>query len=227
MTIKICVSVPPHTVSEALDLIQTAESEHPDFIEVRLDSLDKHSHLADITNCSNTPLIATNRSTRNRGDFSGSEAQRKKILFDAAENGFDFIDIELSTPKLKEIINSLREIGVKPVVSFHNFDETPSTSILNKILKRQVENEAYVCKIVTTAKTVEDNLIMLNFVAEACKTARVVCFSMGDIGRPSRLLSSVFGAFFTIAALDRERKTASGQLTIQQMKMAYRALGLI
>ncbi|MFQ6080253.1 MAG: type I 3-dehydroquinate dehydratase [Candidatus Bathyarchaeia archaeon] len=227
MTIKICVSVPPRTVSEALDLIQKAEDQRADFIEVRLDGLDKHNQLADIANCSNTPLIATNRSTKCQGEFSGSEAQRKKILLEAAEKGFDYVDIELSTPKLKEISENLREIGVKPVISFHDFDGTPSTSQLNEILRRQIESGAGVCKIVTTAKLVEDNLTVLDFVSKACKTARIVCFSMGELGKPSRLLSPVFGGFFTIAALESGRKTASGQLTIHELRMAYKALGLI
>jgi len=198
-----------------------------DFIEVRLDSLDKHDQLADIANCSTTPLIATNRSTKCQGKFSGSEAQRKKILLDAAEEGFDYVDVELSTPGLKKIINNLHEMGVKPMVSFHDFDETPGTSQLNGILKRQIESGADVCKIVTTAKLVEDNITVLDFASKACKTTRIVCFSMGELGKPSRLLSPVFGGFFTIAALESERKTASGQLTIQEMRMAYKALGLI
>ena len=227
MTIKICISVPPRTVSEALVLIEKAESQRADFIEVRLDSLDKHNQLADIANCSNTPLIATNRSTNCQGEFLGSENQRKKTLLDAAEKGFDYVDIELSTPKLKEIINNLRVIGVKPVISFHDFDETPGTPQLNEILKRQIESGADVCKIVTTAKLVEDNLTVLDFVSKACKTAKIVCFSMGELGKPSRLLSPVFGGFFTIAALENERKTASGQLTIREMRTAYKALGII
>jgi 3-dehydroquinate dehydratase len=49
---------------------------------------------------------------------------------------------------------------------------------------------------------------------------------MGELGKPSRLLSPLFGAFFTIASFERGKETASGQLTIQEMKTAYQALGL-
>jgi 3-dehydroquinate dehydratase len=49
---------------------------------------------------------------------------------------------------------------------------------------------------------------------------------MGELGKPSRLLSPVFGAFFTIASLEKGRKTAQGQLTFQEMISAYEALGL-
>jgi len=156
----------------------------------------------------------------------GSENERKKILLDAARNGFEYVDVELSTPRLKEIVGDLRGMGVKPVISFHDFDETPSSSQLNEILRREIDSGADVCKIVTTAKLVEDNLTVLDFVSKASKSAKIVCFSMGELGKPSRLLSPVFGAFFTIASLESGRKTASGQLTIQEMRTAYKALGL-
>jgi 3-dehydroquinate dehydratase type I len=226
LTIKICISVPPQTVTEALDLIEKAENQHADFIEIRLDSLKKHNQLADIAHCSNTPLIATNRSTECQGRFLGSETERKKILMGTARNGFEYVDIELSTPKLKNITSSLREMSVKPIVSFHNFNETPSSTQLNKILKKEIASGADVCKIVTMARFVEDNLTMLDFVSKACKNSRIVCFAMGELGKPSRLLSPVFGAFFTIASLEKGRKTAQGQLTIQEMRSAYEALGL-
>jgi 3-dehydroquinate dehydratase len=50
---------------------------------------------------------------------------------------------------------------------------------------------------------------------------------MGELGKPSRFLSPIFGAFFTIASFERGKETASGQLTIQEMKTAYHALGLM
>jgi len=226
LTIKICVSVPPKTVAEAFNLIEKAENQRADFIEVRLDSLKKHNELADIARCSNTPLIATNRSPECQGKFLGSENERKKILLDAARNGFEYVDIELSTPELKEIVSSLRGMGVKAIVSFHDFDETPSSSQLNEILGREIDSGADVCKIVTTARLVEDNLTVLDFVSKASKSARIVCFSMGELGKPSRLLSPVFGAFFIIASLESGSKTASGQLTIREMRTVYEALGL-
>jgi len=226
LTIRICVSVPPRTVAEALNLIEKAENQGADFIEVRLDSLKEHKKLTDIANCGNTPLIATNRSPKCQGEFLGSEDERKKILLDAARNGFEYVDVELSTQGLKEIVGNLRGMGVKPIVSFHDFDQTPISSQLNEILGREIESGADICKIVTTARLGEDNLTALDFVSKSSKSARIVCFCMGELGKPSRLLSPVFGAFFTIASLKSERKTASGQLTIQEVRTLYKALGL-
>jgi 3-dehydroquinate dehydratase type I len=226
LTIKVCVSVPPKTVEEAFDLIEEAEAQHADFIEVRLDSLKNHARIAEIPRCSKTPLIATNKSIEYHGKFSGSEDERQKILVDAARNGFEYVDVDLFTPNMRELIANLREAGAKPIVSFHDFDTTLELSRLNIVLEEEIALGAEVCKIVTTANQVEDNLTTLNFVSEASKKAKIVCFAMGELGKPSRLLSPVFGAFFTFASIDEKRKTAKGQLTIQEMRRAYELLGL-
>jgi len=226
LTIKICVAVPPKTVDETFCLIEQAEAEHADFIEVRLDSLQDHNNIADISSCNKTPLIATNKSTKQHGNFSGSETERQKILLDASRNGFEYVDIDLGTPNQTELISNLHEAGAKVIVSFHDFEQTPPMSKLCKVLDEEVALGADVCKIITTARTVDDNLTTLNFVSKASKKAKIVCFAMGDLGEYSRLMSPVFGAFFTFASLNEKRKTAKGQLTIEKMNRAYEKLGL-
>jgi len=226
LTIKICVAVPPKTFDETFCLIEQAEAEHADLIEIRLDSLTDHNRIADISSCSKTPLIATNKSTKQHGNFSGNETERQKILLDAARSGFEYVDVDLGTPNQTELISKLHKAGAKVIVSFHDFEQTHPMSKLCKILDEEVALGADVCKIITTARTVDDNLTTLNFVLEASKKAKIVCFAMGELGQYSRLVSPVFGAFFTFASLDEKRKTAKGQLTIQEMNREYEELGL-
>jgi 3-dehydroquinate dehydratase type I len=226
LTFRICVSIPPKTIDEAIRLIQKAEAQHVDLIEVRLDSLTTHDQVAAIPPCSRTPLIATNRSIAQHGKFSGTEIERQRILVDAAINGFDYVDVDLGTPNQTELINSLHEAGAKVIVSFHDFEQTPSMSKLVEVLDEEVALGADVCKIITTARNLKDNQVTLGFVSEASKKVKLVCFAMGDFGKHSRLMSPVFGAFLTFASLDEKRKTAIGQLTIQEMNQAYDALGL-
>lgn len=227
MTIRVCVSVLPETVAEALEFVEKAENHGADFIEVRLDSLRKSGALSDIAGCSRVPLIATNRSSKCHGKFRGSETERKQILLNAAGNGFEYIDIELTASELKDIISDAHEIGVESIVSFHDFNRTPSLPQMEEILGKEIASGADICKVVTTAKSVEDNLTVLDFVSKACKSAKTVCFSMGESGKISRLLSPLFGGFFTFASLEKGKETASGQLTFQEMRVAYEALGLV
>jgi 3-dehydroquinate dehydratase type I len=111
-------------------------------------------------------------------------------------------------------------------VSFHDFAKTLSLSELNSVLEREIASGAGICKIVTTAKRIEDNLTVLNFTSAACSRAKVVCFAMGELGKVSRLLSPLFGGYFTFASLERGSETATGQMTIQEMKATYKLLGL-
>jgi len=222
VTARICVSILPKTIPAALRLIEKAEVAHADFIEVRLDCLEdcleNHRGLADLAAHGKTPKIATDRASR-------KETEQRQMLLNAAKSGFEYVDAELSTPQLKSLVKELKALGAKPIVSFHKFDGSLSSSELNSILEREISSGADVCKIVTTAKRIEDNLTLLNFTSVASNKTKLVCFCMGDLGKVSRLLSPLFGGFFTFASLERGSETASGQITIQEMKAAYKLLG--
>ena len=73
----------------------------------------------------------------------------------------------------------------------------------------------------TTAKKVEDNLPILNFISANSSKTKLVCFCMGEHGKISRLLSPIFGAYFTFASFDKNSETAAGQMSIEEMKSAY------
>ena len=223
---RICVSILPKTAGEALKLIVQAEEAKADLIEVRLDGLKSVHGLSDLASHGKTPKIATNRLASLRGKFSGTEAEQKQILLAAAKSGFDYVDIELSASSLNEFTTEASEHGAKPIVSFHDFEGALNIAELGSVLEREIACGADVCKIVTTAKRVEDNLTLLSFTSAACKRANVVCFAMGEYGRISRLLSPLFGGFFTFAALELGSETAPGQMTVKEMRSAYEVLGL-
>ena len=226
MTIRVCVSIPPRTIDEAFQLIRKAEVQNTDLIEIRLDYLKDHERITEIAQQDKIPLIATNKSIEQHGKFSGTEAERQKVLIDAARNGFTYVDVDLGIPDQTKLISEIHEAGAKVIVSFHDFEQTPPVAALSKILDEEIAVSADVCKIITTARSMKDNITTLNFVSEASKKSKIVCFAMGELGKHSRLVSPVFGAFFTFACLDEKRKTAKGQLTIQEMKLAYKSLGL-
>jgi 3-dehydroquinate dehydratase type I len=220
------VSILPRTIPEALRLIEKAETSEADFIEVRLDFLEKTRELGDLAHHGKTLKIATNMPASCQGKFSGTEAERQQILLSAAKNDFAYVDVGLSTPKLENFVSEVKAAGAKPIVSFHDFSQSLSLPELNNILEREIACGADVCKIVTTANQVEDNLKLLNFTSTACSKAKVVCFAMGELGKISRLLSPLFGGFFTFASLERGSETAAGQMTIREMRTAYELLGL-
>lgn len=226
MTARICVSILPKNNVEALHLIEKAEQAQADLIEVRLDCLEISRKLSDLSASTEIPLIAANKLQSEKGYFSGTETEWQQTLLFAAKSGFEYVDVNLSSPKHKEAISQLKQLGAKPVVSYHKFDGALSVSAMEKVLDEEISSGASICKIVTTAKQVEDNLPVLSFVSFASSKAQLVCFCMGEHGKISRLLSPVFGAFFTFASLEQGSETAAGQMSIPEMRAAYGLLGI-
>ena len=226
MSAKICVSILPKNIAEAIDLIAKAEGEGADFVEVRMDCLEETRNLSDLPKITRLPLIATKKLHSEKGHFGGSETERQQTLINASKAGFTFVDVDFFSPKRSETIAKLKQLNQKIVISYHKFDGILNVSSLEKILDEQINNGADICKIVLTAKQIEDNLSVLNFISFASTKAKLVCFCMGEQGRTSRLLSPAFGAFFTFAALDSNNQTAAGQMSIKEMKAAYKLLGI-
>ncbi len=226
MTPRICVSILPKNNLEALTLIENAEKAKADIIEVRLDWLEISRKLSDISASTKIPLIAANKLQSEKGYFSGTEIEWQQTLLLAAKSGFEYVDVNLSSPKHIETISQLKQLGAKPIVSYHKFDGALNVTAMADVLDKELASGASICKIVTTANQVEDNLPALNFVAFASSKAKLVCFCMGEHGKVSRLLSPIFGAFFTFASLENGSETAAGQMSIGKMRTAYGLLGV-
>jgi len=223
---RICVSILPKNIVDTLNLISKAEKTGADFIEVRMDALEEMRNLSDITNSTETPLIATNKLLSEKGFFAGTETERQNTLLKAARAGFEFIDVDYFSAKRAETIAKLKQLGTKTIVSYHKFDGILNAFAMERILNEQIDSGADVCKIILTAKNIEDNLPILSFVNFASQKAKLVCFCMGEAGKTSRLFSPIFGAYFTFACIDKESKTAPGQMSIKEMKDAYKLLGI-
>jgi 3-dehydroquinate dehydratase-1 len=225
VTARICVSILPKNHLEALNLIGKAEKAKADLIEVRLDCLEEPRKLSELAEYTKIPLIATLKLQSEGGFFTGTETERQQTLLNAAKNGFEYVDVDLSSPEHKETIGKLEQSGSKPIVSYHKFDCGLTMSEMQEILQQEIASGASVCKIVTTAKKIEDNLAVLNFVSSVPSKTKLVCFCMGEHGKVSRLLSPLFGAFFTFASLEQGSETAAGQMSIQEMRAVYDLLG--
>ncbi|MBS7615522.1 type I 3-dehydroquinate dehydratase [Candidatus Bathyarchaeota archaeon] len=228
---RICVPLPIERLSELSGMIRRAQNAGADLIEIRLDYLQEDILCQmdvikkEIAKAS-VPLIATNREHSQGGKKVQDEKKRVEILIKAAEIGFEYVDIELSTMNLKQTINKIANYGSKPIISYHNFKNTPSEAEMEKIVKSQIEAEASVCKLVTTANTFEDSIRCLLFTYKMSEVTDIVCFAMGRQGTISRILSPIFGALFTFSSLEQGLETGLGQIPVFELKEFYKKLGV-
>jgi len=209
---RICVSLLPKTYSEAITQLEEAEKIGSDLIEVRLDYLQSATDLSKLASYGTIPKIATilSGTLKKRTNVTGVDQQ--KLLLEAAKSGFEYVDVGLASPKLKDFIKELRKLRCRPIVSFHDFCNFLPLSDLDAILKKEISCGAEVCKIVTTA------------ISQKSAKTNLVCFCMGELGRVSRLLSPLYGSYFTFASLKKGSETANGQFSLQEMKSTYKIL---
>jgi 3-dehydroquinate dehydratase type I len=206
--------------------VQQAERLGADLIEARLDKLRSFHGLSKIHRSAEKPLIATNRPMTEKGSYSGPEANRLKILRQAVEEGFEYVDLEITTSKLGRAIATVREEGGKIILSHHDHFRTPDHAKMATTLLQIQKYKPDICKIVTTAQFPDDNLAVLGFLQKNHRSTSLVSFAMGTAGIWSRVLAPFYGATFTYASLEKGQETAPGQLTITELRNIYATLGL-
>jgi 3-dehydroquinate dehydratase type I len=227
---RICVPLLVERLSDLTSMIKRAENAGADLIEIRLDYFkDTQSQLdalKEVISQVSVPLIATNRERNQGGKRIQKEELRVQTLVNAAEIGFQYVDIELTTVSLETIVKKILNYGSKPIISFHDFKGTPSDSEMKNIVNSQITAGASICKLVTTAKILDDNIRCLLFTQKMSKVTDIVCFAMGSQGVLSRILSPLFGGFFTFSALEVGFETSIGQTSLTELKDLYRKLGV-
>jgi len=222
---KLCIPIVETTVEKALTAIQQV-NRWADLIELRADYL-KRVYLIPLLENRQKPLIVTNRRREEEGKYKGEERKRLSVLQEAIDLGANYIDVELATERsfLQGLIRNRR--GTQVILSFHDFQRTPSLKELQRLCGQMIRLEADVVKIVPFARSWEDNLSILSLIPYAKeRNQKIVAFCMGEKGKISRIFSPFLGAAWTYASLNRSRASASGQLTVGEMREIWEMLKL-
>jgi 3-dehydroquinate dehydratase type I len=210
-------------MGKAIEAIRKAAS-LADLVEIRADYL-KEPELASLMEDRKKPFILTNRKKEEGGVFKGDEWERFRVLNEAVRSGADYVDVEIkSNPSLLQDLIANRK-GTRIILSFHDFKKTPSQKELRMLYRRMSRLGADVVKIVTLARTWEDNLRVLSLIPFVkMEGQEIVAFCMGEKGTWSRLFAPLMGAAWTYASLSRAKASAPGQLTVGEMKEIWKKL---
>jgi 3-dehydroquinate dehydratase / shikimate dehydrogenase len=221
---RVCVAV---IGSDPAEMVEKAEVLVRDntFLEFRLDYLSRpvlalarikqfteyHPHVATIATC---------RRVANGGKFRGSIASQLDILTKAAAAGCQLVDMELqSALRCKRAQLERLRTRAALILSYHDFRGTKK---LEETLEKMVAMPADFYKIVTTATTLHDNVVMMKFLEKNSDRHSLIGLCMGEQGIISRVLGVRAGSAFTFAAVSEDEKTAPGQVTAQDLRSTYR-----
>jgi 3-dehydroquinate dehydratase / shikimate dehydrogenase len=220
---RICIAL---GFSDAAALISKAAQEYDAgerFFEFRLDYLPHPENgipaisefLETHPGCS---ILATCRRHQNHGRFNGSIEEQIRILSEATVAGAQAVDVEIETAEnVAAHLDELRSRALL-IVSYHNYGGTPA---LDSLVRRMGRIAADGYKIVTTARKPSDNFRVLNLTRTFGKM-KLIVLAMGEIGFPTRVLSTAFGGLYTYAAPNAAEGTASGQVCARTLRHLYR-----
>lgn len=183
---KICVTLQAQNISNVIKTIRRLEPQAPDLIEIRFDYGKNEINPYKIKEITKTPLIATARVKTEGGLWEGNEKTRINLLIKASYAGFTYIDLEASTPNLLQTVSELQGAGSKLIISYHDFNMTPTFDDMEEMYKRTKIVGGNLCKIVGTANSYVDNLVYLEFLK---KYPGNIAFGMTTTGVLSRIIS--------------------------------------
>ncbi len=201
------------------------------------------------------PCIVTCRPVLEGGQYDGPDDARISLLehlgsasFPAGTGPTDeaaasadsppaYIDVELATyarsANIKQKINlavdhpsQVRDVSSGLILSVHDFHTRPP-DLIRRIEQMYAEPAARIVKVAYRARSLRDNLELLDILAEVRQRASVlgkpmIALAMGPFGLMSRVLAPKFDAFLTFASLRRNSATAPGQPVIDELLDLYR-----
>ncbi len=183
----------------------------PSMIEVRLDYLSDPTppRLPDETS---TAFVATCRPVREGGRFEGDETDRLRLLQDAAESGFEWIDLEHDVhdrPPLPERTRIVRSI--------HHFGSFPLS--LDRELSLLEDGD--LAKVAVTVRDTNELVILLDWMTNLPSDQARVIIGMGEFGQLSRYLGAYLGNRWTYVGDEDEPTAAPGLLSLEEAEEVY------
>lgn len=224
-------SIVANRVDEMRALALEALERGSDAVELRLDGLqDSEASIAGIADeLPSSRWIATCRSAAEGGMSRGGVESRLSRLLSAGQIGEGFIDFEFSDWERSALARdtvarrgaAAGSRGCPPslILSHHDFVRRPAD--LESLVDRMCAvPEAVAIKLAWPAEDILSNFDAFRVMRTAGKDAVAIC--MGETGLMSRVLAKKFGAFASYCSPQADSSTASGQLTLSEMRERYR-----
>lgn len=231
----ICVPLTGRTQESIYEQAQIAMESSAEVIEWRADFFDEEltpetlavvlERLREIIK--NKLLLFTFRTSEEGGNKKLPLAEYESLYHAVMDTELvDILDIQLKTVAgLSSLIQEAQKKDYLVLISYHNFQETPEDSDLMGLLARMEECQGDIFKIAVMPK---DNLDVLRTLtisarAQVIYPKPLICISMGDIGKVSRIIGHKFGSGMTFASLSEA--SAPGQIPVEELASLISAIG--
>ena len=191
----------------------------PDFFELRLDGLaGSIETVRQGIDKLPAPFIITARPSREGGANQLSPRNRRDLLL-AFLSRAAYVDIELRSARaLAPVLRAARAKNIGVIVSFHDFQGTPSAPRLDEIARKAQSLGPDFVKIATRTDTPAELNRLLDFFERARGARNIVLMGIGKLGRKSRPELARHGCALNYGHLGISR--VAGQLSIPELRRA-------
>jgi len=198
----------------------------PDLFELRLDHLTGClDEVERKTSILPAPIIITARHP-DEGGANRLSLQRRRALLERFLPRARYVDVELrSTQTLRSVLDTAHRKNIRSIISFHDFDDTPSVRVLKTKARTAKSRGAHIFKVATRTDTPVQLTRLLDFAADDDVDLAISVMGMGKLGALSRIVLAQLGSVLIYTSL-RQAKI-EGQLSIRQLRSAISALKII
>lgn len=212
----ICIPIRESSMAAALMQIQEVQK-HADVVEIWLDHIED-LNIERLFEVKEKPYLCVHKSKREKGKFMGTTEKRFEILKTCVNRGAEVVDINIEVP-FKWIKNLAKvKKSTKLLISYHNFQKTPSYRILARLTERMMRLGGDIAKISTFVSNAEDIATLFKLAHYLSKkNIRHVIIGMGAKGKITRIASPLMENEWMYAPVDDKKGSAPGQLTVQEL----------
>ena len=225
----ICTPMVGRTREQVLEEVALLVTKQPDLLEWRVDFFQEIGNVAAVVALANEirraaggiPVLFTRRSITEGGEPIPLTEEQVVALIDAvcASRTVELVDFEMNNDPthIALVRAATRAHGIGLVLSFHNFQSTPSQEVLSQRFAQAQSLGADVAKIAVMPQRLEDVLSLLGATLESSQKLDIplVSMSMGGYGSLTRLFGWAFGSALGFAV--GAAASAPGQVPIEDM----------
>lgn len=211
-------------------------AKQPDVIEWRVDFFEAIADARAVVETAKrlksaaggVPILFTRRHAREGGEaISLGEAQVVALYRAVCASGaVDLVDFEMGNDPadVAAVRDAARAAGIPMLLSFHDFNSTPSADDLVAKFERGHALGADVVKIAVMPKSDDDVLALLSATSRASRLlpVPVISMAMGPLGAVTRAAGWLFGSALTFAV--GASSSAPGQMPIDDVRAVIAAL---
>src|SRR5665647_353986 len=224
---KLCVPITGSNMDEIKEQLDRLALLDFDMIEWRADYYFSMQALESIKKAlPDKELMFTFRTKAEGGETQPEDEFLLYVYTLVAFSGMVYIiDLELEgiCKTNPDIIKRLKPLGIKLMISNHDFKKTPSKrEIINRFKKMEALG-ADIAKIAVMPENENDVEILIS----AAKTVNrllqipIVAISLGELGKKTRVEGEEFGSIITFGSLDKG--LALGQIPAKELKKMLKA----